>query len=253
MSRNVDLLQKAEEEHQQEIEKNAQRLTGSAPVTNSATADEVLAIDEQLDVFTREQIAKLAHTVVASQRKAVMFTGLERSVGCTWITAHVSKLLSSHGRGSVCLVDGNLRFPGLHDFFGISNHHGLSDAILDPGPLHHFVRQLPDSKLWFLSCGSSEKSAQALISADRIRDRIQQARSEFDFVLVDSAPLSVYTDALTLARASEGVVLVLRANVSRREAAQQAVNDARAANINLLGVVLNQRTFPVPKAIYDRL
>ena len=56
-----------------------------------------------------------------------------------------------------------------------------------------------------------------------------------------------------LARNAEGVVLVLRANSSRREAARKAVRDLEAANVRVLGAVLNHRTFPVPESIYRKL
>jgi protein-tyrosine kinase len=52
---------------------------------------------------------------------------------------------------------------------------------------------------------------------------------------------------------SDGVVLVLKANSSRREAARQALNEMQSANVRVLGAVLNQRTFPIPEKIYKRL
>jgi Mrp family chromosome partitioning ATPase len=48
-------------------------------------------------------------------------------------------------------------------------------------------------------------------------------------------------------------VLVLKANSSRRESARGAVHDLRAAKVKVLGAVLNQRTFPIPQSIYDKL
>ncbi len=65
--------------------------------------------------------------------------------------------------------------------------------------------------------------------------------------------LGICNDAIVLGGLSDGVVLVLKANSSRREKARQALQDLRAANIPIFGAILNQRTFPIPDRIYRRL
>ena len=78
-------------------------------------------------------------------------------------------------------------------------------------------------------------------------------RKEFDFVLIDAPPLTRYSDAIGLAQMTDGLVLVLEANSTRREAALQVAENLRAANIRILGAVLNKRTFPIPETLYNRL
>ncbi len=80
-----------------------------------------------------------------------------------------------------------------------------------------------------------------------------ELRSHFDYVLVDAPPLSASNDAIALGAASDGVVIVLKAHASRRETARKAVEDLKAANVRVLGAVLNQRTFPVPDGLYSKL
>jgi Mrp family chromosome partitioning ATPase len=65
--------------------------------------------------------------------------------------------------------------------------------------------------------------------------------------------MNLFNDAVRLASVGDGIALVLKANTSRRETAQRVVREARAANVRVLGAVLNQRTFPVPESIYKRL
>jgi Mrp family chromosome partitioning ATPase len=78
-------------------------------------------------------------------------------------------------------------------------------------------------------------------------------RTAFDYVLIDAPALSTCNDAILLGGLSDGVVVVLKANTSRRETARKAVQDLHAANVRVLGAVLNQRTFPIPEAIYKKL
>ncbi len=86
-----------------------------------------------------------------------------------------------------------------------------------------------------------------------MRSRIKELRQEFDYVLVDAASLDLYTDGIVLAGASDGLILVLGANSSRREAARNVVEELKAANVPLLGAVLNKRAFPIPEFIYRKL
>jgi Mrp family chromosome partitioning ATPase len=72
-------------------------------------------------------------------------------------------------------------------------------------------------------------------------------------VLIDSPALSLCNDGILLGRATEGVVLVLKAHSSRRDSARKAIKDLQNAEVRILGAVLNQRTFPIPQKIYDLL
>jgi Mrp family chromosome partitioning ATPase len=92
-----------------------------------------------------------------------------------------------------------------------------------------------------------------MLGSDRMRLLLPELRREFDYVLIDAPPLRGGDDTLMLGRNAEGVVLVLRANSSRRETARKAVQDLEAAQIRVLGAVLNHRTFPVPESIYKKL
>jgi Mrp family chromosome partitioning ATPase len=80
-----------------------------------------------------------------------------------------------------------------------------------------------------------------------------ELRREFDFVIVDAPPLTRCADAIALGQLSDGVVLVLEANSTRRETALAAAESLRSSGIQIIGAVLNKRTFPIPEKIYNRL
>jgi Mrp family chromosome partitioning ATPase len=104
-----------------------------------------------------------------------------------------------------------------------------------------------------VSSGSSTEAALPLLTTDRMRQRISELRSIADYVLIDASAMNTSNDASVLAAAADGLVLVLKANSSRRETLKKEVHDLQAANVRVLGAVLNQRTFPIPESIYNRL
>ncbi len=80
-----------------------------------------------------------------------------------------------------------------------------------------------------------------------------ELRLEFDYTVLHGPPAGLCSDAALLGYLSDGVILVLQANSTRRAAAQRAVQTLQATNARLLGSVLNGRTFPIPEGIYRRL
>jgi Mrp family chromosome partitioning ATPase len=86
-----------------------------------------------------------------------------------------------------------------------------------------------------------------------MRLRLTELRQYFEYVLLDAPPLSVGSEAMTLGRSAEGVILVLKANASRRDSVRKAVQDLQNTGVRVLGAILNQRTYPIPEVIYTKL
>jgi Mrp family chromosome partitioning ATPase len=185
--------------------------------------------------------------------KVVVFSALDAGSGCTYLCARAAELLAEKIDGSVCVVDANLRRPSLHRFFDLANSAGLADALLEAGELRSYARQIGQGRLWLVTAGTEVPDAHTLLGSTRLAGYIAELRRNFDYVLIDSPAASLYTDSVLLGSMADGVTLVMKANVSRRSAASKIVEDFSAARVRVLGAVLNQRTFPVPQAIYSRL
>jgi capsular exopolysaccharide synthesis family protein len=205
----------------------------------------------------RDEVMKFVQQVFlmpgAEAPRTVVLTATEPGNGCSWICCRAAEILASQVKGPICVVDANLRSPRLHQNFGVENHHGLSDALNSTESIRNFVSQLGRQNLWLLSCGANATKSNSLLISDPMRLRLAELRQYFEYVLIDAPALTLGSDGIVLARAAEGVVLVLKANASRREAARKAVQDLQNAGARILGAVLNQRTFPIPQAIYTKL
>src|SRR5580698_7309887 len=253
MSRNFELLQ--------QISKEQDIFASPAPTGEVVEVFEEapgpLPVPAQLDKPGIEEVKTLVQRVFmmpgGQAPHTVVFAGTESGNGCSWICARSAEALASQISGSVCLVDANMRAPGLHDQFGIPNHHGLSDALLHNEPMNTFVTWLSLPNLAIVSCGSAADGVQGLLTSNRMRSRLKELRASFDFVLIDTAATNSSNEAIVLGAVSDGAILVLKANSSRKETVRNAVREFQTANVRVLGAVLNQRTFPIPSAIYNKL
>ena len=207
--------------------------------------------------WAHDEALRLVQQVFLLQMKApprvVVFASIDHGNGCSQMCTSVAEILSKSARRPVCLVEGNFRSPALPDLFGTTNHLGLTDALHQNGPISLFAKLVNEDNLWLLSSGSLAADSPSLLTADRLSDRVAELRQEFEFVIIDAPPLTQYSDALALGQLSDGLVMVLQADSTRREAASMAAATLRSAKIPILAAVLNKRTFPIPDAIYKRL
>jgi protein-tyrosine kinase len=253
MSRNFELLDQLRKT-QEILQTDSEPLPGTVLPAEAFTAGvPALEINEE----TREEIGKLVQRLfLLPGRDAahhVVFSGTEPGGGCSWICARVGEILASQVTSSVCIVDCSLRAPSLHEQFKVDNHYGLTDALIGDGPVRQYAQQLSRPNLWLVSSGAENNNSQELLTSGRMRARIAELRAEFNYVLMDVAAFNVCNHAMVFGGQSDGLVLVLKANSTRRDATREITQQLQAANIRMLGAVLNQRTFPIPENIYNKL
>ncbi len=208
-----------------------------------------------VDQLAREETLRLVQRVFLQPKepnRVVVFAGIDHGTGCSRVCAQAAEALQNNTQGSVCVVEANLRSPALPKMFGTTNHYGLTDALTADGPIRSFAKPLQKGNMWLLSSGSLAGDSHGLLNSDRLRLRFEELRNEFDYVLVDAPPLTRYSDAVGLGKLADGLVLVLEANATRRDATLRVSENLQRAHVRVLGAVLNKRTFPIPASLYNK-
>jgi len=208
----------------------------------------------EMDPATRQELIRLTHTLFlgSAGARVVAFSGVEPGAGCSWMLVRIADLLADADAGSVCIVDTDFQNPTLHLYLGADNNCGLSDALVERQPLRDCVQRFGE-RLHVLSSGSVGPKAEILLASSAFRLLTEELRAVFDFVLFDTPPMATSSDALVVAGRTEGLAMVVEADSTNRETALKAARHAAAANVRVLGVVLNKRTYPIPEAIYKKL
>ena len=213
---------------------------------------------ERARITLREEL-KLVHRIFSPAGaqcapQVVLFSGLEDGHAASRISARCCEVLAEQGDGPVCAVDANLASPFLHSYFGVSNEKGMAEALCDSGPVNEFVHKTKDSNLWVMPTGAAnpqfDLSSREI--AERLKDRMNELRVCFKYVLIHS-PVYAGRRPAPPGFGVDGLVLIVEANSTRRERAREVMEELRMLGTPILGVVLNNRTFPIPDAIYHKL
>ena len=244
MSRNFDLLRTTEHIHdkcQPTPETDSRPDAGREHQSHRAIVDEeVMKLVQRLFVLPDG----------TQTPEAIGFCGVEKGVGCSWVCANASQMLAAQGLGTVCVVDANFYSPSLHRHFGVANRAGFAESLKSSDLVCDFVRRVSVPNLCLMTSGHIGRET---LSPARLRTRLAELRNEFDFVLVDIPAILSFGDATLLAHLTDGAVLVVGSNMTRRESARMAKDSLEAASVPILGAVLNKRRFPIPEAIYKKL
>lgn len=187
-----------------------------------------------------------------SAPQLVLFSSVENETDACWITARSAEMLALRAEGPVCAVDANFRSPCLHRYFGVENGRGLSEAIVEPGPIQDCAVHVPRNDLWVIPSGSAAIPSSLPEASKRMRSRMMELRTLFKYVVV-SSPLYLDRVPAALSFAGDGTVLIVEANATRRDMVRELMEEFRVVGVRVFGVVLNNRTFPIPDSIYPNV
>ncbi|HEX4153992.1 MAG TPA: CpsD/CapB family tyrosine-protein kinase [Acidobacteriaceae bacterium] len=169
--------------------------------------------------------------------------------GKSFIAANLAVSLALHKNNKVLLVDGDMRRSSLQEYFGFEATAGLADYLAGTAELAA-VMQRPDASsrpsqaiapilnnLVMIPAGNGGDKAADLAGSPRFEELLQRAAPHFDWIIVDSSPVLPVSDAVSMGRACDAVLLVARSNFTSFPVAQRAKHELKASNI--IGFVLN--------------
>ncbi len=202
---------------------------------------------------TVEQFRKLRSRVRQARSEAPLKTILVSSglpsEGKSFVALNLALSLARNEINNVVLIDGDLRRPTLHGLLGAPNLPGLAEYLAGTAEVSEILQRDNSSKavgaakvgslsnLTFIPAGKCSDNSSELLANGRIGELISTLSDHFDWMVIDSSPVLTVTDAVDLARAADGVLLVAREARTTYEVAQHA--QAAFNKSRVLGFVLN--------------
>ena len=173
--------------------------------------------------------------------KTILITSSVSEEGKSNVAVNLAVTLAASGK-RVVLVDCDMRKSTISRYLRIPrNHTGLTNVITskDEGALAAALVRVKDSGITVLTAGTIPPNPTELLSTPMTEKIFASLQKAFDYVIIDTPPVSVVTDAAVLCGIADGVLLVVRPGVTTIQSAQLSKKNLEAVNAHILGVVMN--------------
>jgi hypothetical protein len=204
-----------------------------------------------VDEFAREQIRGLVRQVFFSSVdrtiRQVVFSSVDPETEVLSICRRVGEALAAETQESVAVVGG---FPKILEAREIqSGAIPNRDTANGADRLRELATKVR-ANLWWLPTEAGVRSSG---SASSLHTHLGQVRREFDYSIVEAPSAAESHAAIAMSQFADGIILVLSARYTRRAVARKIKDSLEGKRGRILGIVLSDRVFPIPQAIYRRL
>lgn len=197
----------------------------------------------------RALVARLEHLRKDRELKSLLITSSVVNEGKTLVTGNLAVTLAKHSGSKVLVIEGDLRRPALASFLGLKRlqgvHHWWSSRKEN---IAHYVYKINSLPLWFLGAGEPCDQPSQILQSPEFSEAFAQLTGPFDWILVDSPPMSPTVDVNLWSRLVDGMLLVVREGFAPVRAVEQGI--ASLDSPKLVGVVLNENSELARKNYY---
>lgn len=205
---------------------------------------------ESIDLITFISPASVYSESYRTIRSSVLLSFADPGLKCIAVSSplpqegksttlsNLAVTLSQAGK-KVLVVDSDLRKPRQHKIFKLLNVNGLSNYLAGTMDLEGLIKSTSVPNLFLINAGLTPPNPIELLGSEKMTALIGALRKQFDYVLFDTPPLLAVTDGLVLGAKLDGLILVVWAERTSREALKRSKEKLDMAKIKTLGVILN--------------
>ena len=179
----------------------------------------------------------IQYSSIDKKIERILVTSSEPGEGKSTTSGNLA-LTFAQDEKKVLLIDCDLRKPSIHKKFKISNNLGLSNVILDKSKLSKALVKRSEY-LDILPSGKVPPNPSELLGSKALEELLDELDDVYDVIILDTPPLHAVTDAQILSTKVDGVILVVRAEKTKKDSVIAAKESLKKVNANILGAVLN--------------
>lgn len=169
--------------------------------------------------------------------KCILITSSEQGDGKSTTSYNLSRKLSDLGK-KVLIIDIDIRKPTQHKKFNTSNIFGLTDILAGECSIDK-AKQIISEKLDLITSGKNVPTVSELISSKEFKIILADLKKEYEYIIIDSAPINVVSDAIGILEDVDGIILVAMYRKTKKRSIQRVCKKITQANGKILGVVFN--------------
>lgn len=184
--------------------------------------------------------------------KVFLFTAPDGGEGTTTVVSNLGLCLAKDFKKKVLIIDTHYHHPGVHKNFQNLVSPGLVEVLSGKLALSQATREVTPN-LWILAAGDGQADLENFLDSQKMAEVLKEAKENFEIILIDCADLRHHRDAISQGNFVDGIVLVVSEGKTRRPAIAAVAAPLKGNNFNIVGAVLNNRTFALPQWVYERI
>lgn len=171
--------------------------------------------------------------------KSIAITSLGPQEGKTITICNLSVAIAQNQK-KVLLVDADLRKPRLHTVFNKENKSGLSTFLTQELKLEEIIQKTEVDNLYLVNGGPHPPNPSELLSGNKYREFITQAKERFDYILFDTPPIAVVTDTMLISQAVDGIIFVVESGKTPKRALPRISKLLEDVKVRVIGTIINK-------------
>jgi tyrosine-protein kinase Etk/Wzc len=187
--------------------------------------------------------ANLQNITETTEKKIISINSLVSGEGKSFISSNFAVILSlSTADKKVLLIEGDMRKPHLSNLLGSNNNIGLSSYLLDKNVFNDIVVKTATPNLYFVPAGEIPPNPMELLENEKFRKFIENAKAEFDYIILDNAPMALVPDGLLTSQYVDLNIFIIRLNFSRKNEVKEISKMVAMNKIKNAIIVINDTT-----------
>lgn len=232
----LDLLERGFRDPQQIVQSAGTRVLGLVPRLPRGRRQQPLA---SFEMAIRDLLTGMTLFGNKPAKPLLVVTSSVPMEGKTMLALAIAKRVARSGR-TCALVDADLRRPRVHDDLGVDPTPGLSDLASGSTPMSSVIRKDPESGVTYVAAGSYTDQPMETLEAEAMEKLLAELRATHDFVIIDTPPVMIVSDALLLTKVADDVLYVVEWAKTNRNTVMEGLDLVRSACGCSPLVILNQ-------------
>ncbi len=196
---------------------------------------------------------KLENIKTEKGYKAFVVTSTYEDEGKTTVAVNIACSLAQKGK-SVLLIDSDLRKPAVLHAVGVKSdtNYGLIPIIKGTSTYVDSIKFIKSLGIFVLPTGGISLKSTEVLDTEKVRNVIEQARREFDYIIIDSPPSNVVTDSMVIAPLADGIIYNIRRDYAKVNEINRTLEEIRGADIDVVGAIFTMSSSEEQSRYYKR-
>lgn len=202
--------------------------------------DEVQLINFQVKESYKTARANIVYSILKQGCKKITFTSTVKGEGKTVTSTNIAYALAQQVNTNVLVVECDLRAPKIHTVFHLDPTPGLTNYLNNECAVEDVIKKTNTPNLDVICFGAIPPNPSELLASDIMKEFIESLEEKYDYIIFDTPPVGIVSDAIPLVKISDGVVLVVKHNYTTYPDLSKAIEILKRADGKILGTIINK-------------